>query len=90
MTKEIIEKYIQFAIENWYKEYDMEWYLFMEVLKWPKHYVSIITSKKFIEAVARWLNKTWLVSPIYIMRYQAKAIYDWTLEDFINNLLPKE
>ena len=92
MTKEVIDKYIQFAIDNWYDEYDMEWYLFMETLKWPRHYVNVITSKEFIEAVARWLMENiWFYDLDKIINVltkdQAIAIRDWKLEEFILELI---
>ena len=54
---ETIKKYIEFGIDNGYKEYDIEWYEMTEILKWPEYYKIIITSKEFIESIARWIYK---------------------------------
>lgn len=62
-----------------------------------ENYCNTITSKPFIEAVARGINPTmknwsmWLNIEIdWITTKQAIAIRDNKLPDFINNLLPKE
>ena len=58
----------------------------MKSLVSDRSLIDICTSRPFIDAVARgkWLATT------YIVQRQAFAIYNWTLEDFINNLLPKK
>lgn len=120
MKTEIIEKYIQFAIDNgyklwWIEEIDRD---FLNSLKENDlMYTFVITSKEFIEAVARgaikrkplWWEYTIFYSKIDIERYplcdwvnnkevmksiiddityyQAIAIRDNKLEDFINNIL---
>lgn len=67
--KEIINKYIEFALSNWYEI--IKWYSILETF-WPtytfrtkdrssciwRHYLELITSKKFIEAIARWYIRT--------------------------------
>lgn len=59
--------------------------------------IEIIVSKEFIEAVTIWLNPTFEISSSWfyseyrwIIEKQAYAIAEWKLEEFINNLLPKE
>ncbi len=58
---EILEQYIQLAIDNWYKEKIFDWELtLMEALKdWGEEYIikyetylPVITSKEFIESIA--------------------------------------
>jgi len=120
MNKNILEKYIQFAIDNWFsklnddfkiktdiqtqeKNDNDEVYL-DETLHWTFIFYwccdvwcdiisleNIITSKDFIEAVAKWtfckedcLQKDLLNE---LTTSQALAIRDSQLEEFIENLL---
>lgn len=113
---ETIKKYIQFAIDNWYKwnkktlvkELRMhitDWLIFKTKDLNTLWIWNIITSKEFIEAVAKWLMDDEIIvvfmwgkwinyMPIEIEHliddittYQAIAIRDNKLEEFINNLL---
>lgn len=116
MNKEIIERYIQFAINNWYK--DLDWYKFLwlkyeidhilwefETANWKyslqllwDSILEIITSKKFLEAIARWIYM-WnnpvrvKIDNIFnqiiddITTEQSIAIRDKKLEDFILEIL---
>lgn len=121
MKQELIQKYIEFAIENWYsidgesEKFDVwyhrwtEKYLIVETEVWfifPV--ILIITSKEFIESVSRWIIKskwnweqiqeeiedfinTFVWNEIYkLTTRQAIAIRDNKLEEFIENILPKE
>ena len=69
MKKEILEKYIQLAIDNGYNgwndkiEYISAWNTMVKLIDkigWTKVYdiLELITSKLFIEAVANWILKT--------------------------------
>ena len=121
----MIEKYIQFAIDNWYKFwhskdfilkwidfYDFKtqesynkksehWAIYSKMLKYELELSSffttcyyplndLITSKEFIEAIARWYKKkdtalSFVEDEITIQ--QAFAIRDNKLENFITNIL---
>lgn len=111
MNKEIIEKYIKFGIDNWYKlkiqtlwnnewENAFIWKIYsmhcielvstnIKSLVSERSLIDICTSKEFIEAVARWIQKNngggwwWYFSIEEITHNQAIAIRDWKLEDFI-------
>lgn len=97
--KTIIEQYIQFAIDNWYKENIIVWHCWYCVyeykwygIKFSSNLTELITSKEFIETIARGLTKK-RYFPImgkidieYITTGQAIAIRDCTLEEFITNL----
>ena len=111
MNKEIIEKYIQFGIDNWYKPYsfaDYQWYeswsdklIYIDKDDFDEYWdnlIQTITSKEFIEAIARWLyiwdksvrvkidsvfNK--LIDDITFE--QALAIRDNKLEEFILSII---
>lgn len=90
MSRETMGNYINFAKKNWYsKLVDVE------------NPIRVITSKNFIEAIAKWkrqeaFDKNWcilvpmseLIEQITVS--QAIAIRDDTLEEFINNILPNE
>ncbi len=107
-----IERYIEFAIENWYRRdlLNPEIRLFTYTcsllldcrLKWniELNLIQEITSKEFIEAIARGLidfqskgmfgdtyNLDFDDRVRYITFEQAIAIRDNKLEDFITNLL---
>ena len=124
MNNNIIEKYITFWIDNGYLwlypkyEIDKQWWIklydeeFIDLYHSQTHLFVLITSKLFIEAVARGvLNKNrwkkvenflwglWYFSKDdsiieelidEITTQQAIAIRDGTLEEFIENLLPKQ
>ena len=90
----MIKKYITFWIENGYEG----WSIFKDnkiedilCVIWA---INIITSKEFIEAIARGLHKKnnytdWIALSVDILtKEQAIAIRDWDLSNFINNLLP--
>lgn len=92
MTKPI-ERYIQMAIENGYKECSQ--HRLERLAHYPngKTAIYIITSKKFIEAIARGKpNWVGFQSPFCrdidkITWKQAESIRDEKLDEFINNLL---
>ena len=107
-----IERYIQFAIDNGYREEDF-WkeqenclwkfdYLEIDIQLyhidrfWDEHItiqqniIACITSKPFIEAVARGINKEEFRIEVLIEQItteQAIAIRDNKLDTFITNLL---
>lgn len=104
----MIEKYIEFWFNNWWRlihESRNEYYFtdkgLEEVLidiefEYKSHYLEIITSKEFIEAIVRGLYKNtdyintqseWRVDFYQIVHDQADAICDWTLDNFIENIL---
>lgn len=117
MNKELIERYIQFALDNDLKT-DLnlvEWWYFFEwnkiivttewewIEEWEINITELITSWPFIEAIARWITKDWCITEDYeillkekikwIFIHQAKALanFEWdTLDEFIENLLPKK
>jgi hypothetical protein len=68
-----------------------------DVWTWYKNITDVITSKPFIEAIARgvletdfeWKKELLLEVINIITTKQAIAIRDNKLEEFINNLLPK-
>ena len=107
-----IEKYIRFAIENNLKiwtaqinetECDVkldEKLFIITGLLWSELYrcnlYELITSKEFIDAVARWTKSREVYTKIYwievslidqITIFQSFAIRDWKLETFIKNLI---
>ena len=75
MNKEIIEKYIQLAIDNWLAfnisdiilKFDYKWdmcrnnkiTLYTNDDYFILNIIELITSKEFIEAITRWLNPTY-------------------------------
>ena len=79
-TRDILDSW-KFVVWFWYKLiYDVEW--------WYQHFdlIEIITSKEFIEAIARWTSKEWDIYPSIIHNItteQALAIRDTYLEAFI-------
>jgi len=92
---------------QWYEETHIEWEnyirLFFSVndeiinqdIKWS--IIDLITSKDYIESIARGLLKTDYVNTQSAHRVdedilttsQAIAIRDWELPNFINNIFPK-
>jgi hypothetical protein len=69
MTKELIERYLQFAIENWYDKFKAPYNSMIDMinfdLKWNHCFpniTEIITSWPFIEAIARGLCKDMSIS----------------------------
>ncbi len=123
MTKELIERYLQFAIEHW-KYNDFDWYEFIWLQYEIDHIlvkfnvnskeikqflcdsiIELITSWPFIEAIVRWIMEEWMDKNFYdtycdccyvldlwdeFTKYQAIAIRDNKLDEFIKDLLPKE
>ena len=133
--KEILKKYIQFAVDNWYKpkiyddnenynweikdqlnyskikEINLLWYYFScySYNSWwaEKPLLNVITSKEFIEAVVNWwpfdtceledlvwreecgltLKSAFQKRIDRITFFQAIAIREWKLEEFIKNLI---
>lgn len=65
----MIEKYIQFAIDNGFKLHDYSDYTFCldsDIIIKPKdgyeykvNLLNVITTNDFIEAIARWILKNW-------------------------------
>ena len=107
MRKLMIEKYIQFGVDNGFKfecENNEVWIQGVKLYsdtKFPNLWViwnlyEIITSKIFIEAIARGLfyntnyrntQSEWRVDFYQLVRDQAEHICDWTLDDFIKEIL---
>lgn len=119
-----IERYIQFAIDNWYEktlgygfelssknEHNISVYLNSNWIRESYNIVQLITSKPYIEAIAKglvkkynWQTIDWMfwywawefddslnieLEVDEITTNQAIAIRNNTLEEFIENLLPK-
>jgi hypothetical protein len=110
MTKELIERYLQFAIGYWYDKFKAPYNSMIDMinfdLKWNHCFPNIIetiTSWPFIEAIFRgWYDKydfdkwirnkfdTYWWSDIDKITFaQAIAIRDNKLDEFIQDLLPK-
>lgn len=103
MTKELIERYLKFAIENWYK-WLPKWTTIKEFRffinekelfeTWSLNTLSItdiITSWPFIEAIIKWTFKIlWNRVKDEFTAHQAIAIRDNKLDEFILTLLPKK
>lgn len=53
-TKDIIEKYVEFAEFNWLKLHWIAW-----ERTWVEEYLRLITSRLFLESIANWLIKNW-------------------------------
>lgn len=121
MNNKIIEKYIQFAIENWYNWFwkfdisnDNDWlpsdwiwitfysldvdYFGYERIEAEYILEQLITSKDFIEAIAKWIKKEveethwnslleWCVSMVYrwvrCIEWDDALIYDITTQQAI-------
>lgn len=90
-----IEKYLDFAVRNWYEYIGMFDRVKGMVQLERLYYIWTISSYDFIEAVAKWLLpdvvEEWvdlnqLIARITVM--QATAIRDGKLDDYINSLLP--
>ena len=116
MTKELIERYLQFAIDNWLdihkwvskREHFNLWikdfyFIYNEysIGLISKHTnstlfnintIELITSWPFIEAIARgcdWKSEIRINTTWFITLKQAVAIRDNKLDEFIQDLLPK-
>lgn len=110
MKKEIIEKYIQFAIDNWYKfnvEYNYNRIVRFEYREAQRDvvfttntyfsifwHIELITSKEFIEAVARWLDKVDINSlhwwKIYITRLRWFFIWNYDSPNLVDTITHKQ
>ena len=93
MNKEIIEKYIQFAIDNWFKNPNIKlkqyvyWNNVLEIDWICPNVIQIITSKEFIGAIVKGLCKDFCITENYdniikdkikrIIIHQAKAIAEF-------------
>lgn len=78
MDTELLEKYIQFAIDNWFRFWSESWFItFIENNVITVHFpieledceynlIETITSEKFIKAISIWFVKQWdIVTNIY-------------------------
>lgn len=96
----MIKKYIQFAIDNWYKVNKLYYNNFKvecnrikyldkdDCQFWYDNLIETITSKEFIEAITKWYYwNNWSQYFEIITQQQARAIRDWKLEEFIKNIL---
>lgn len=78
----------EWRVHNWESD------LYIVMNSSSKNIIEIITSKEFIDSIVRWINIKWLknINPKYLITtdnliyFQAHAIYNNTLEDFITNL----
>ncbi len=98
MNKEIMEEYIKFWTDNWFKIND-NWHTFYTLESIMAHnFTETITSKNFIEAIARGVDRIpgknfpeCLSEHISIKDYitctQAIAIRNETLEEFIKIII---
>jgi len=88
----IIEQYITFWINNWSKKakiYHEQEKSKTGLLNLPLMFIFVITSKDFIEAIAKWLSDDNEIRSLEVDRIttkQAIAIRDNKLEEFIINL----
>ena len=95
MNKEIIEKYIKFAIDNWYNEkryfeVDNLWYVYLwsDTVEEKNHITKIITSKEFIESITMWVFDNNDLLSKYSNYYYWDLTYfiDRDLEENLKNL----
>ena len=97
--KKQLEKYIQFAIDNWFKLNCYYWFkIECNLIKfldrdnctyWNVNIIETITLKDFLEAIVIGLNKK-DIAPYWIDEItikQAMAIRDLKLEEFVEELL---
>ena len=102
----MIKEYIEFAIENWYIKWNVDIFISYKMITFEvdwgafnKSILETITSKPFIEAIARGILKKYEVNIKrnsyksaftteieIITTEQAIAIRDWTLIEYITNL----
>jgi len=86
---ENIKDYIQFAIDNGFGKYEK--YLYKNMT--DEEFIYTITSKPFIEAIAKGIRKNWYTELAFwnleddVTTGQAIHIREWTLDLFITNLL---